>query len=63
MIDYLQGGWNDEGINPQTLAVIVETGITTIASIVNMIAERKKDEKRQELQSTIDDAKRKMEKL
>ena len=43
--------------------MIVETGITTIASIVNMIAERKKDEKRQELQSTIDDAKREMEKL
>ena len=53
----------DEGVSSQTLAVIVETGITTIASIIYMLNERKKDEKRQALQDTIDEAKREMEKL
>ncbi len=42
---------------------IVEAGITTVASIVYMLYERRKDEKRLDLQQLIDDAKNKMERL
>lgn len=45
------------------LAVIVETGITTIAGIVYMLFERRKDAKRQNLQDVIDQAKKEMNKL
>lgn len=52
-----------EGVTTQTLVAIVEAGITTVASIVYMIYERRKDEKRLDLQQLIDEAKNKMEKL
>lgn len=54
---------SDEGVTTQTLVAIVEAGITTVASIVYMLYERHKDEKRLDLQQLIDEAKNKMEKL
>lgn len=53
----------NEGVTTQTLVSIVEAGITTIASIVYMLYERRKEEKRLDLQQLIDEAKNKMEKL
>ena len=55
--------WSDEGVSTQTIISIVEAGITTIASIVYMLSEKKKDEKRQDLELKIEEAKRKLEKL
>ena len=55
--------WSDEGVSTQTIITIVEAGITTIASIVYMLSEKKKDEKRQDLELKIEEAKRKLEKL
>ena len=55
--------WSDEGINAQTLAAIAEAGILVISGIIGLATERRKDEKRSQLQQKIDDAEREMKRL
>ena len=55
--------WSDEGISAQTLAAIAEAGILVISGIIGLATERRKDEKRSQLQQKIDDAEREMKRL
>ena len=55
--------WSDEGINAHTLAAIAEAGILVISGIIGLATERRKDEKRSQLQQKIDDAEREMKRL
>ena len=55
--------WSDEGINAQTLAAIIEAGIVAVSGLIGIVSERRKDEKRSQLQQKIDDAEREMKRL
>ena len=55
--------WTDEGISAQTLAAIAEASILVISGIIGLATERRKDEKRSQLQQKIDDAEREMKRL
>ena len=55
--------WSDEGISAQTLAAIAEASILVISGIIGLATERRKDEKRNQLQQKIDDAEREMKRL
>jgi hypothetical protein len=54
---------SDEGISAQTLAAIAEASILVISGIIGLATERRKDEKRNQLQQKIDDAEREMKRL
>lgn len=54
---------SDEGINAQTLAAIIEAGIVAVSGLIGIVSERRKDEKRSQLQQKIDDAEREMKRL
>lgn len=45
------------------LAAIIEAGIVAVSGLIGIVSERRKDEKRSQLQQKIDDAEREMKRL